>query len=87
VVREARPYDHEDRLSGVLLQGSGPWAGYEVKMFYLRGSWDLEVEAGEPLGIAQDVGVRYPEITPHIHLELRVRGTVEDPTPFLPEST
>lgn len=87
VVREARPYDHDDRLSGLLILGSGPWSGYEMRMFYLGGSWGVEVEAGARLGDAQDVGVRYPDITPHVHLELRYRGTVVDPTPFLPEST
>ncbi len=86
VVREACPYEDDPGLSGLLIQGTGRWAGFEVKMFYLKGSWGRPVEAGAPLGEAQDLKARYPGITPHVHLEIRRDGQVLDPSGFLPLS-
>ncbi len=84
VVRRADPYGDDDRFAGLLLAGDGAWAGVEAKLFYLRGEPGRTVKAGEAIGRAQDIGARYPGITPHIHLEICRDGRVVDPTPWLP---
>ena len=55
-------------FSGVLLRGNG----YDVTMFYLeplKAKVRMPVKKGEVIGIAQDLRIKYDEITPHIHLE------------------
>lgn len=84
-VRIAEPYDNDARFSGMLLRGTGEWAGYEAKLFYLMPDEGLKVlQAGEKIGVAQDIALRYPGITTHVHLELWQDGNVIDPTPCLP---
>ena len=82
IVRVAEPYDDEPRYNGLLMEGLGEWAGLELKLFYLD-HFDLgPIKQGDPLGTAQDIAVRYPGITGHIHVELRREGQLIDPTPF-----
>ena len=83
IIREATPYEDDDRYTGVLLAGIDAWADYEIKLFYLRAPHEGTVVAGEPLGIAQDLSARYPDITNHVHLELWHHGEVIDPTSYL----
>ncbi len=83
-VRIAEPYDNDARFSGVLLRGSGDWSDCEVKLFYFAPRPGLSLlQAGEKIGVAQDIALRYPDITCHIHLELWQDGEVVDPTPFI----
>jgi len=45
------------------------------------------VEAGDPIGRAQDLSARYPRgITNHVHVELRQSGALADPANLLPEA-
>lgn len=73
VVRVTHPYPGDPNYTGIVLQGEG----MEVKLFYvfpLRGlAIGAEVERGEPIGLAQDVTVKYggAPMLPHIHVELR----------------
>lgn len=39
--------------------------------------------AGEVIGHAEDLTLRYPGITNHIHIELRIDGVLVDPAPYL----
>ncbi len=85
IVREAIPYDDDDRFSGLLLRGVDAWQGFEIKIFYMHCTHSLgQVPGGELVGIAQNIALRYPGITNHIHVELRKDGNLQDPTPFLP---
>lgn len=79
VIRDARPYKDDARYKGLVIQGSGDWAGYEVKMFYVARSLLGKVAAGDVVGTAQDLEPRYPGITNHVHLEVRCKGAVVDP--------
>jgi len=83
VVREAAPYEDDAAYRGLLLRGLGEWIGYELKMFYLVPTAAGTLRAGDPLGLAQDISLKYPGITNHIHLELWHQGRTIDPTPFL----
>ena len=85
IVREAVPYDDDDRYSGVLLQGLPPWQAYTFKIFYMQQTASTNtLKAGDKLGIAQDIGLRYPDITNHIHLEMWQDDGVINPTAWLP---
>lgn len=45
------------------------------------------VEAGDPIGRAQDLSARYPRgITNHVHVELRQGGALADPANLLPDA-
>jgi murein DD-endopeptidase MepM/ murein hydrolase activator NlpD len=82
VVREAAPYDDDPHYSGLLLHGRGDWEGCAIKLFYLTGPHEGFVQAGEVIGHAQDIAARYPGITGHIHIEVRLHGEIVDPTPL-----
>lgn len=84
LVREARPYDEDDRFSGLLLRGRGRWLGWEAKLFYLQPRRPGPVRRGQIIGRAQNIALKYPGITPHVHLELWREGAAVDPTPYLP---
>ena len=77
VKREARPYASGD-FSGVLITSPR----MDIKMFYFELDKSLigtEVQRGQVIGNAQDIGRRYPGITPHVHLEI----VLVDPELFL----
>jgi hypothetical protein len=79
VTREAKPYAGDSRFKGVVVKGTGDWAGTEVKLFYVQGWLQGRVEKGQPLGNAQDLSLRYPDITNHVHIEVRQSGLLVDP--------
>ena len=79
VVREARPYRDDPKYGGLVISGTGDWKGFEVKMFYVQGIKMGRVRAGEVVGTAQDLGKKYPGITNHVHMEVRLHGLVISP--------
>ena len=73
LVRIAYPYSDTQEYSGCEIRGADIW----IKMFYLRPYDSLigqEILMGQPIGIAQDIGKRYKNVIPHIHLEASVMG-------------
>ena len=82
IVRVAEPYDDEPRYNGLLLAGSGSWEGYEIKLFYLDGFSLGPIEQGALMARSEDISIRYPGITNHVHLEVRRDGDLLDPTSF-----
>ena len=82
VTRRAFPYADDLRYSGVLITGNGIWTDFDAMMFYmtLTATVGTNIAAGSQVGIAQDLGTKYPGITNHIHFELRYNGMVVDPT-------
>lgn len=43
------------------------------------------VEQGEAIGTAQDLTIKYPGITNHVHFEITLNGEQVDPSRFLQE--
>ena len=76
IIREAAPYSP---FTGVAIRGTGDYTGYEVKLFYVKGYLCGPVKAGDLIGTAEDLSIKYPGITNHVHLEVRNRGIVVSP--------
>lgn len=82
VIRTTRPYANDDRFDGIVIEDDS--GEFEAKLFYLK----PRLKAGEKfnarnvLGIIQNLYVKYPSITNHVHLELRKNGVLIDPTPY-----
>lgn len=67
VVRESKPYPKED-WSGIILKNDH----FTIQIFYLKplnifGSF---VSQGDKIGTAQDIGLKYHGIIPHVHLRI-----------------
>ena len=85
VVRtNVRPYANDPSYYGIELETAD---GYRIKMFYLTPAVRVgtKVRAGEPIGTAQDISLKYPDrgsgpMTPHVHVEVRKDGRILDPT-------
>jgi hypothetical protein len=62
---------------------------WRIKYLYARliyqGGLPFRVDAGVPFAEAQDLTLRYPEITNHVHVEIRHRGVLVDPMTVLME--
>ncbi len=79
IVREAVPYKDDNSYRGIVIKGSGDWIGYEMKIFYVEGLLSGGVTKGQTIGKAQNLNIRYPNITNHIHVEVRRNGQLIDP--------
>lgn len=79
IIREAIPYASDPSYRGLVIQGTDLWDGYEVKVFYMNGFLSGPVIARQPIGRAQDLSRRYPGISNHIHVEVRLRGRLLSP--------
>jgi len=71
VERTAKPYAGDDSYSGLLIQSKR----MALKVFYVLPREEIIgkiVKAGESLGTAQDISLKYPGsgVTPHIHVEI-----------------
>ena len=69
IERIAYPYSDTQDFAGCEIRGDGIW----IKMFYFRLHDSLikqRVVIGQEIGVAQDISKRYPNVTPHIHLEI-----------------
>jgi hypothetical protein len=79
VVRQAFPYRNDPNYVGVVIEGTDEWQGYEVKLFYVEGLFSGPVKQGDVVGLAQDLTTKYPGITNHIHVEVRLNRVALDP--------
>ena len=62
--------------------------GYHVRYFYIDPSVKVgdKILVGDKLGVMQELGRRYPHITPHFHLEIKnPSGEIIDPHDYLGE--
>ncbi|HEV7676379.1 MAG TPA: M23 family metallopeptidase [Candidatus Angelobacter sp.] len=82
ITREAFPYKGDNRFRGLLIEGVNEWKGIEVKIFYVQGMIQGRVDAGQIIGTAQDLSLRYRGITNHVHIEVRTSGTLVNPLEF-----
>lgn len=73
------PYGESDRFSGTVIEGTGPWKGYEVQIYYLDAYPLLKIKAGEPIGIVQDLTTKFSGIQNHVHIEVRKNGRLMNP--------
>jgi murein DD-endopeptidase MepM/ murein hydrolase activator NlpD len=79
VIREAKPYRDDPSMLGVVIRGNGAWEGYQVKIFYAKGLLSGPVSAGQTVAVAQDLALKYPGITNHVHVEVTFRGAHVSP--------
>lgn len=79
IIRQAFPYKGDNSFEGVVLQGTGNWTGYEAKIFYVVGLLSGGVSKGQHIAHAQDLTIKYPAITNHLHFEVKLNGTLIDP--------
>lgn len=79
VIREASPYKDDPRMRGVLIRGHGEHQGWQVKLFYVLGLFSGGVSPGQVIGHAQDLSIKYPHITNHVHMEVLRNGMPVDP--------
>jgi len=58
---------------------------WQIKLLYAWNTAHLlqEFQAGQPLAIAEDISLRYKNITRHVHLEVRHMGMLVDPMTLL----
>jgi hypothetical protein len=69
VIRIARPYANDSRFSGLLVGNRH----IRLYLFYVAPLKDIvssQVGMGKVIGTAQDIGLKYPGITPHIHVQV-----------------
>lgn len=79
IVKEAMPYGNDPSYKGIVLKGVEQWDGYELKIFYVEGLFNgIAIELQE-IGAAQNLTLKYPGITNHIHLEVKYNGVQVDP--------
>jgi len=82
VVRKPYPYADDTRYTGVFLEGTAKYKGYSIKIFYVNPSSGIigkTVQAGDKIGEAQDLTNKYPGITNHVHIEVKIGSKYEDP--------
>ena len=67
-------------FTGIVIRGSGAWSGYDVKVLYARGYRSGPVKAGDLIGYAEDISIKYgSNITNHVHVEVRTDGVLVSP--------
>ena len=75
-------YAYADDLSFRYIQITNGTKNHRI--FYVTPDVELtsEVKEGDIIGLSQDLAGRYPEITPHIHYEIKsLDGKFENPEP------
>lgn len=82
IVMENLPYGKEfdGYYKGLTIVGTGDWEGYTVKVFYVDGSLSGTVRAGQQIGTAQLLDLKFsPGMTNHVHLEVYFMSQLRDP--------
>lgn len=81
-VRLLKPYKEDPRFNGVEISGGF----YSVKVFYFTPivKNGETVSAGQVIGLAENLKIKYPGIANHIHVEVRKGGVLMDPSPYFP---
>lgn len=83
--RHLRVYSNDVRYTGLEIQGTDIHSAYKMKVFYLTQMLAVNtlVTPNSFIGMAQNIALKYPSITNHIHIELYQNGTRINPTSFL----
>jgi murein DD-endopeptidase MepM/ murein hydrolase activator NlpD len=84
VARTAKPYQTDDRYSGLLLQAP---EGFTIKIMYMQplpGIVGKSVVAGQLIGVCQNIAKKYGSgMTPHLHIEVEEWGLKQNPEPYI----
>lgn len=86
VVRLSYPYAKDLSYTGLLLEGIGIHKGYSIKIFYIKPLSNMKgkiLTIGEKIGSVQDLTIKYPGITNHIHIEVKFNGIKKNPKLFI----
>lgn len=78
-------YPYADDLSFRYVQVTDS-DGFNARYFYVKPCVEVgdKVSAGQVLGLMQDLGKRYPNITPHYHFEVKDKnGVIVNPHNYL----
>jgi homogentisate 1,2-dioxygenase len=73
------PLQNDQSLRGILVGGTGEFASYEMKLFYVNGLFSGQARPGQIIGLAMDLSRNCPGITNHIHFEMTFKGQTIDP--------
>lgn len=86
VTNLTRPYRDTDAFGGVEITTAG---NCRAVIYYVQAQVRVgqTVEAGDIIGVAQDVATRYAHITPHVHFELRSGRQALDPREAMASET
>lgn len=79
IISETMPYRKDPSYKGVVIKGIESWIGYEIKIFYMVGLFSGVANESQEIGFAQNLTIKYPGITNHIHLEVKFQGQQIDP--------
>ena len=73
-------YPYGDDLSFRYIQITDS-KGFDHRIFYVSPGQEMgaKIKEGQVIGISQDLTKRYPEITEHLHYEVRKNGEYIDP--------
>jgi len=68
IIRPSSPYADDSRYGGLVIANDR----ITIKLWYFNPSVrvGVYVGAGEVIGIAQDIGLKYYDVTPHVHLRV-----------------
>ncbi len=67
ITRVSMPYKDDDRWLGAYIVNPR----IEIKMWYFIPTLlGMELKAGTVIGTAQDIGIKYDGVTPHIHFRI-----------------
>ena len=86
VVRYANPYPEDGRWGGLLIQGSGEYAAYQVKIFYIQpiAKPGQTLGMGSVVGRAQSISIKYgSNMLDHVHVEVYRDGQLINPATVL----
>ena len=82
-VRIAYPYRNSREMKGIeVINGDTKVKAFYVDPIFNTGDY---VNAGEIIGYTQDIAGYYnnPNMTNHIHVEVRINNKIVDPTPYI----
>ena len=84
VTKFGYPYGDDLSFKYIQISHTSAEGDYDHRIFYVSPGWEIgtNVKEGQVIGIAQDLTVRYPGITPHIHYEIKLNGEFINPNEF-----
>ncbi|KAJ7360365.1 Peptidase M23 [Desmophyllum pertusum] len=86
VLRRSIPYRNNNAAynNGIYLQGTGSWAGYRVKMWYVTKQVrnGKKLSAGSYIGSMTDRTIHARGMTNHVHVQLEKNRTIVNPTSY-----
>ena len=81
VIRQANPYKNDSDYNGLEIKSID--GKQKVKIFYCKDFAIGKIKKGEVMATAQNIALKYgKDMTPHIHVELRIDNKVIDPTSY-----